>query len=37
MKVSALILAHNEERNLPRCLGSLKWCDDIIVVDSGEH
>jgi glycosyltransferase involved in cell wall biosynthesis len=35
MKVSVLILTYNEEVNLPRCLDSLKWCDDIVVVDSG--
>lgn len=35
MKVSVLLLTFNEEANLPRCLGSLAWCDDIFVVDSG--
>ena len=35
MIVSILILTHNEAVNLPRCLASLTWCDDIIVVDSG--
>jgi glycosyltransferase involved in cell wall biosynthesis len=35
MKVSILILTFNEEVNLPRCLNSLVWCDDIVVVDSG--
>ncbi len=34
MKVSALILTLNEELNLRRCLESLKWCDDILVLDS---
>jgi glycosyltransferase involved in cell wall biosynthesis len=24
----------NEEINLPHCLGSLRWCDDVVVVDS---
>ena len=32
--ISCLILTHNEEVNLPRCLESLKWCDDIVVFDS---
>ncbi len=32
---SVLILTLNEERNLPRCLGSLRGCDDIVVLDSG--
>jgi glycosyltransferase involved in cell wall biosynthesis len=28
-------LTLNEEANLPRCLESLRWCDDIVVLDSG--
>jgi glycosyltransferase involved in cell wall biosynthesis len=32
--VSILIFTLNEEENLPRCLDSIKWCDDIVVVDS---
>jgi glycosyltransferase involved in cell wall biosynthesis len=32
--VSALIFTLNEERNLPDCLASLGWCDDIFVIDS---
>lgn len=35
MKVSVLLIAYNEEKNLPRCLDALGWCDDIVVVDSG--
>jgi glycosyltransferase involved in cell wall biosynthesis len=35
MKVSVLLLTLNEEANLPRCLASLAWCDDIVAVDSG--
>jgi glycosyltransferase involved in cell wall biosynthesis len=35
MDVSALLLAKDEARNLPRCLAALAWCDDVIVVDSG--
>ena len=34
MPVSVLILTLNEEVNLPNCLNSLKWCDDIVVLDS---
>jgi glycosyltransferase involved in cell wall biosynthesis len=34
MNVSVLILTLNEEQNLPSCLESLKWCDDIVVFDS---
>jgi ADP-heptose:LPS heptosyltransferase/glycosyltransferase involved in cell wall biosynthesis len=34
-KVSAFIICYNEEKNIARCLESVKWCDEIIVVDSG--
>ena len=34
MPVSILILTFNEEINLPRCLESVSWCDDVIVFDS---
>lgn len=34
---SVLILTLNEERNLPRCLASLKGIDDIVVLDSGSR
>ena len=34
--ITAVILTHNEEINLPACLGSLRpWCSSIFVVDSG--
>lgn len=32
--VSLLILTLNEEDNLPRCLESVRWCDDVVVYDS---
>jgi len=32
--VSVLILTLNEEVNLPRCLASLQWSDDVVVLDS---
>jgi glycosyltransferase involved in cell wall biosynthesis len=32
--VSILIPAKNEEANLPRCLASVAWADEIVVVDS---
>lgn len=35
--VSCLIYTLNEEINLPHCLESLKWCDDIVVIDSFSH
>ena len=35
--MSVLILTFNEADNLPACLSSLSWCDDIIVLDSGSN
>lgn len=37
MKISAVIICHNEERNIERCLQSVQWCDEIIVLDSGSE
>src|SRR5580698_1020237 len=31
---SVLILTLNEEGNLADCIESVKWCDDIVVLDS---
>ena len=33
--ISVLIRTLNEEVNLPHCLDSLSWCDDIVVLDAG--
>ena len=33
-KISACVTAFNEEDKIGRCLKSLTWCDEIIVVDS---
>ena len=33
--ISAFVVCCNEERNIRRCLESLKWCDEIVIVDSG--
>ena len=33
--ISVVILTMNEAINLPRCLASVDWCDDILVLDSG--
>jgi len=33
-KISACITCMNEEQNIRRCLESVKWCDEIVVVDS---
>jgi len=32
--ISVVILTHNEETNIRRCLDSVTWSDDILVVDS---
>ena len=32
--VSVVVITYNEEKNIERCLRSLSWCDDVIVVDS---
>ncbi len=34
-RISAIIITKNEESALPRCLDSLKWADQIVVLDSG--
>ena len=34
MSISVLIMTLNEEKNLPACLASLDWCDEIVVLDS---
>jgi len=31
--ISAVIIVRNEERNIRNCLGTVKWCDEIVVVD----
>jgi glycosyltransferase involved in cell wall biosynthesis len=33
--ISVVILTKDEEKDLPDCLSSIDWCDDIHVVDSG--
>lgn len=32
-RISAAILARNEEQNIEHCLKTLQWCDEIVVVD----
>jgi glycosyltransferase involved in cell wall biosynthesis len=34
---SVLILTLDEERDLPRCLASVRECDDVVVLDSGSR
>ena len=33
--ISCVIITFNEEENIRRTLNSVKWCDEIVVVDSG--
>ncbi|MFO7826497.1 MAG: glycosyltransferase family 2 protein [Cyclobacterium sp.] len=35
--ISVIILTKNEEKDLPICLDSLKWSDDIHILDSGSE
>jgi len=31
--ISAVVIAKNEEKNIESCLESVKWCDEVIVID----
>jgi glycosyltransferase involved in cell wall biosynthesis len=33
-RVSAVVVCYNEEDNIGACLESLRWCDEVVVVDS---
>jgi glycosyltransferase involved in cell wall biosynthesis len=35
--ISAVVLTLNEELNIERCLRSLSWADEVVVVDSGSQ
>ncbi|MGH9657395.1 MAG: glycosyltransferase family 2 protein [Bryobacteraceae bacterium] len=37
MKITATIIALNEERNIARAIESLRCCDEIVVLDSGSN
>lgn len=34
MKISAIIITKNEEKNISQCMESVKWVDEIIIVDN---
>ena len=34
MNLSAVVITHNEEDNIARCLESLRFCNEIVVVDA---
>jgi glycosyltransferase involved in cell wall biosynthesis len=33
--VAAVVLTHNEEGNIAKCLATLQWADELVVLDSG--
>jgi glycosyltransferase involved in cell wall biosynthesis len=33
--VTVVVLTHNEEQNIRRCLASVAWADQVVVIDSG--
>ncbi len=35
MKLSAIVIARNEEARIVQCLSSLAWADEIVVIDNG--
>lgn len=35
MKISAVIITKNEEKNIAEAIGSVLWADEVLVVDSG--
>ncbi|MEK7141533.1 MAG: glycosyltransferase family 2 protein [Patescibacteria group bacterium] len=35
MKISAIIITRNEEARIAKCLSSVDWADEVIVVDNG--
>lgn len=37
IKISVIIIAKNEEKKLPDCLKSVKWADEIVLIDSGSQ
>ena len=37
MSISAIILTKNEEKNIVDCIDSLKWCDEIILVNDNSE
>ena len=33
MKISCVILTSDNERTIRECLDSIKWCDDVVIMD----
>ena len=36
-RLSVFIITHNEEKNIKACLESIKWADEIVVVDNDSN
>ncbi len=34
-RITAIVITFNEARNIRACLGSLRWADEVVVVDAG--
>lgn len=34
-KISAVIITYNEDKNIEKTLEAVRWCDEIVIVDSG--
>jgi glycosyltransferase involved in cell wall biosynthesis len=37
LPISVVVAVRNEEANLPGCLASIRWADEVLVVDSGSE
>jgi glycosyltransferase involved in cell wall biosynthesis len=37
IRLSGVVLAQDEEQDLPRCLAALSFCDEIVVIDGGSR
>lgn len=35
--ISAILITHNERRNIEECLVGLTWCNEVVIVDSGSN
>ena len=35
--ITAYVYTHNEERNIADCIASVKWCDEVLVVDDDSN
>lgn len=35
--ITAVVLTKNEEKNIVDCLGSVKWCDEVLIIDDNSE